>query len=75
MAYLIDRHRAWRMAELVAIVRERARQGRSRILLRDGSLCISSTRPRTLLRWAQSGQALMRGWGGDALPLTEREKR
>lgn len=48
MGYLIDRQQAFRDTELVAIVNVRRRGVRSRLLLRDGSLANTLTRPATL---------------------------
>jgi hypothetical protein len=62
MAYLIDRRQAWATDEIVAVVVERPQQGRSRLILRDNSLCPSPTRPRTLRRWANGRDGLIRGW-------------
>jgi len=50
MSYVIDRKRAFRDEELVAILAVRQRGVRSRVLLRDGSLYQTLTRPRTLRR-------------------------
>ena len=50
MSYVIDRKRAFRDEELVAILSVRQRGIRSRVLLRDGSLYQTLTRPRTLRR-------------------------
>ena len=50
MGYLIDRHEAFRETELVAIISLRRRGVRSRLLLRDGSLRHTLTRPGTLVR-------------------------
>ena len=59
MAYVIDRHRALRDVELVAILPVRKRGVRSRLLLRDGSLYHTLTRPVTFRRKLRSpnGQA------------------
>jgi len=48
MPYIIDRQQAFRDAELVAIMNVRRRGARSRLLLRDGSLANTLTRPVTL---------------------------
>ena len=48
MGYWIDRQQAFRDSELVAVVAIRQRKVRSRVLLSDGSLYQTLTRPRTL---------------------------
>lgn len=50
MSYVIDRQQAFRDEEIVAILSARQRGVRSRVLLRDGSLYQTLTRPRTLRR-------------------------
>ena len=61
MAYLIDRQRALRMSEIVVIHSARKARVRSQVILRDGSLYATLTRPRTFLRAAKkSGQAVFR---------------
>ncbi len=55
MAYLIDRGRAVRMAEIVAILSVRRRRVRSRVVMRDNSLYHTLTRPRTLVRYTRHG--------------------
>ena len=50
MAYLIDRQRALRTSDVVAIVPVRQRRLRSRVILRDNSLYHTLTRPKTFLR-------------------------
>ena len=50
MSYVVDRKRAFRDEELVVILSVRQRGVRSRVLLRDGSLYQTLTRPRTLRR-------------------------
>lgn len=62
MGYLIDRRQAWATDEIVAVVLERPQQGHSRLILRDNSLCQSPTRPRTLRRWVEERQGVIRGW-------------
>jgi len=57
MSYVIDRKQAFRDGELVAILRVRQRGVRSRLLLRDGSVYQTLTRPRTLRRYVSHGQA------------------
>ena len=52
MAYLIDRQRALRTSDVVAIVPVRQRRLRSRVILRDNSLYHTLTRPKTFLRCA-----------------------
>ena len=51
MAYVIDRQRAFRTAEAVAVVKVWQRPFRSRVIFRDNSLYQTATRPRTLLRY------------------------
>lgn len=50
MAYVLDRARAFWDRELVAILAIRRRGVRSRVLLSDGSLAQTLTRPRTFRR-------------------------
>lgn len=52
MAYLIDRQRALLADDIVAIVHSERRQARSRLVLRDNSLCQTLTRPGTFIRCA-----------------------
>jgi len=49
MGYLIDRREAFRTAELVMVLNERRRSARSRVMLRDGSLHTTRTRPATFV--------------------------
>ena len=49
MPYLIDRHRALRTTELVAMVRGRQRRVRSQLIFRDNSIYNTLTRPTTML--------------------------
>lgn len=51
--YVMDRQRALRAPELVAVLRIRQRGARSLLLLSDGSLQRSTTRPRTWRRMAR----------------------
>jgi len=53
MPYLVDRERAIRTQDLVAVLSVRQRKVRSRIVLRDNSLCRTLTRPKTLRRCAE----------------------
>lgn len=55
MSYVIDRQRAFRDEEIVAIMSARQRKVRSKILLRDGSAHQTLTRPRTLRRYVDHG--------------------
>lgn len=48
MSYVVDRAGAVRDGEVVALLALRARGGRSQLLLRDGSLYRTLTRPRRL---------------------------
>jgi len=50
MAYVIDRQRAIRSTEVVAVISVRQRRVRSRLVLRDNSLCRTLTHPQTFLR-------------------------
>ena len=59
MGYLVDRARAFRDTEVVAVVSIRQRGARSRLILRDGSLWQTLTRVRTLQR--RSREAAMDG--------------
>ncbi|MBI3087996.1 MAG: hypothetical protein HYY91_03825 [Candidatus Omnitrophica bacterium] len=62
MGYMIDRQRALRDTEIVAVLRVRRPDGRrgGRVLLSDGSLYETLTRPKTFARkvGALNGQAL-----------------
>ena len=61
MSYLVDRARAFRDTEVVAVLGIRQRGRRSRLLLQDGSLVDTRTRVRTFrqkLREAY-GQAII----------------
>ena len=53
MAYLIDRQRALRLDDVVAVLKVRQRRSRSRVILRDNSLYHTLTRPQTLIRRAR----------------------
>ena len=53
MAYLIDRKRALRDTDIVAVVKVAQRGARSRVILSDNSLYQTRTRPQTLRRQAQ----------------------
>ena len=55
MGYLLDRQEGWRDTEIVAIVPLRRRSVRSRVVLRDGSLRETLTRPVTLRRRLDEG--------------------
>ena len=50
MPYLIDRERALRTTELIAVIGVRQRQVRSHVVLADNSLHRTPTRPRTFVR-------------------------
>ncbi len=50
MAYLIDRQRALRLDDVVAVLKVRQRRSRSRVILSDNSLYHTLTRPQTLIR-------------------------
>ena len=50
MPYLIDRQRAVRLGDLVAVLAVRQRRVRSRLVFRDNSLYQTLTRPTTLMR-------------------------
>ncbi len=58
MSYVVDRQEAWRDTEIVAVLAFRRRAVRSRVLLRDGALRHTLTRPRTLLRALRHTQQL-----------------
>ena len=53
LGYVMDRQRALWAPELVAVLRIRQRGARSLLLLSDGSLQRSTTRPRTWRRMAR----------------------
>lgn len=61
MGYWIDRERAMRTTDVVAIVRFRERRVRSRVVLRDNSWHHTLTRPGTCA--AGLGAAAQRGIG------------
>jgi hypothetical protein len=50
MPYLIDRERALRTTELVAVLSVRQRHVRSHVILVDNSLHRTATRPETFVR-------------------------
>ena len=50
MAYLVDRQRALRSTDVVAVLSVRQRRARSRVILKDNSLYDTLTRPGTLRR-------------------------
>lgn len=50
MPYLVDRTAALLTREIVAVLSIRHHRVRSRVILRDGSLYQTLTRPRTLMR-------------------------
>ena len=54
MSYLIDRTRALRTTELVAVLKTKQPQVRSRVILQDNSLYQTLTRPKTLMRRART---------------------
>ncbi len=62
MPYLMDRQRAVRWADVVAVVATRQRRIRSRLILRDNSLYPTLTRPTTLLRYAQAPTEGLQGF-------------
>ena len=53
MPYLVDRGRALRLEEIVAIVKGSQRPLRTRVVLRDNSWHQTLTRPRTLIRYSR----------------------
>ena len=53
MGYLLDRQRALRLEDIVAVLAVRRRRVRSRVVLRDNSLYQTLTRPRTIMRRTQ----------------------
>lgn len=70
MGYLVDRQEAFRDTELVAVLNLRRRGVRSRLLLRDGSLRHTLTRPRTLARRLRGGYEQLASpfWVKEATP-------
>ena len=52
MAYLIDRQRAFRLDDVVAVRSVRQGRARSQVVFRDQGLLWTLTRPRTLMRCA-----------------------
>ena len=65
MPYLIDRSRALWDRDIVVIVGVRRRRVRSRVILRDNSLYHTLTRPRTLIRHANTKGSGMPGIGAN----------
>ncbi len=67
MSYVVDRQEAFLASDVVAILNVRQRRIRSRLLLRDGSLRHTLTRPRTLSRLLRGGGAPIEGlrWPND----------
>ena len=55
MGYLMDRQRALRDTDIVAVLKVAQRGVRSRVVLKDNSLYQTLTRPQTLRRQAQGG--------------------
>ena len=53
MTYIIDRQRALRLDDVVAVLAVRQRRNRSRVILSDNSLYHTLTRPQTLIRRAR----------------------
>ncbi|MBI2496129.1 MAG: hypothetical protein HYY59_03760 [Candidatus Omnitrophica bacterium] len=53
MPYVVDRQRALRTQEIVAIVRSQQPRIRSRVILKDNSLYRTLTRPKTFIRCAR----------------------
>ena len=56
MPYVVDRQRALRLDDIVAIINVRERRTRSHVIQRDNSLYRTLTQPQTLLR--RAGQPL-----------------
>ena len=63
MAYVVDRDRALRAHELVAVLNGQARRGKHRVVLTDNSLYDTLTQPRTLRRYAKESHAAVGGIG------------
>ena len=59
MPYLIDRERALRASEIIAVIGVRRRRVRSQLILRDNSLYRTLTKPRTLLKYAAGPEAVV----------------
>ena len=57
MGYVVDRAGAVRAHDVVAVCSVRQRGTRSRLLLRDGSLFQTPTRPRTMRRAQEAARA------------------
>ncbi len=57
MGYVVDRAFALRAEDVVLVLALRQRGARSRLLLRDGSLLHTPTRPRTLCRALDAADA------------------
>lgn len=53
MPYVIDRNRALRLEEIVAVVKGPHRRLRTRVILRDNSWHQTMTRPETLIRYSR----------------------
>ena len=71
MAYLVDRQRALRTDDIVAVVAGTRRGERSHVTLRDNSLHRTASRPKTLVNASQrypeavARHAMRRGAGSD----------
>ncbi len=61
MSYLIDRERAFRVEEVVLLLAVRRRGTRSRLVLSDGSLAATLTRPRTIQNSLRQGLSELKG--------------
>ena len=57
MAYVTDRGRAIRLADVVVVIRSRQQRARSCVILRDRSRYYTSTRPGTFCRYARESRA------------------
>ncbi len=58
----MDRHRAIRLSDLIAVLSLRQRGVRSRLVLRDNSLYHTLTRPTTLMRALTQRPLASIGW-------------
>ena len=59
MAYLVDRERALRLRDVVAIVKSAQPRLRTRVVLRDNSLHQTRTRAQTLVRYSRNPTAAL----------------
>jgi hypothetical protein len=61
MSYIVDRQRALRTDDIVAVIKTQQRRLRSRVILRDNSLYQTLTRPQTLVRYTEGRSSAIAG--------------